>query len=306
MIDLKNLISSGVHFGHITSRLHPRMRPYMWGVKNNVDLIDVSKTAALLEKAAAFLQEVAAQEKQILWIGTKKPAQEIIRAQAEQLNQPFVSHRWIGGTLTNFGQVKKSSAKLGHFEDIIAKSESSPHYTKKELNVYGKIIDRLKKNIGGIKKLTWPVGAIVIVDAKKEISALREAAATGIPVVALVDSNSDPLLVTHVIPGNDDAPKAIKCIVDYLGAAVAQGQKEALENKERDKQAAAAQKSSEAGMGKKTETQERVERTGKKDFARKGPRSDAAPKKVSQPVVVPGEDAPGRPTAGLDIGAEEE
>lgn len=303
MIDLRSLISSGVHFGHVTSRTHPRMKPYTWGVKNNVDLIDVSKTAVLLEKAASFLKDVAAQDKQILWIGTKKAAQDIVRAQAEQLNHPFVSHRWIGGTLSNFGQVKKSVTKLMHYEDIIAKSEGHPHYTKKEINVFGKIVDRLKKNIGGIRKLTWPIGAIVIIDAKKEISALREAAATGIPVVALVDTNSDPILVNHVVPGNDDAPRAIKCVVDYLGAAVQEGQKEAAAHKEK----VAAQKSAEAVNVKKTETQERVEKTAKREFAKKPAAGrGAAPKKATQEAVVPGQDAPVRPTAGLDMGSEEE
>jgi len=229
MIDFKSLVKAGVHFGHQTARWCPKMAPYIWGFKNNVHLIDVSKTAVQLEKASKFLEGVAAEGKQILWVGTKKPAQKIIAEVAQQLNSPYVDQRWVGGTLSNFGQVKKSVTKLLHLEDVIVKSEKNPYYTKKELNTYKKMVDRLKKNIGGIKALNWPIGAIVLIDVRKEQSALKEAAALGIPVVALVDTNGDPSLVDYVIPGNDDVPRAIKIIVDYLGQAVATGLKAGAE-----------------------------------------------------------------------------
>lgn len=224
MIDFKQLVKAGVHFGHRTSVWCPRMEPYIWGHKNNVHLIDVSKTAFQLEKASQFLESVAAEGKTILWIGTKKAAQEAIRSVAEAANSPYVNHRWIGGTLSNFFQVKKSVTKLLHYEDVISKGVESTFYTKKELNRFKKSIDRLKKNVGGILNLRWPLGAVVIVDVNKEASALREAASMRIPVVALVDTNSDPSLVNYVIPGNDDAPRSVKLIVDYLGEAVKRGQ----------------------------------------------------------------------------------
>lgn len=219
---LKILIKSGIYWGHQRSRRNPKMSPYIWGHKNNVNLIDVSKTARQLERAAQFLEQEASQGKVILWVGTKKSAQAAINEAATRINMPWVTHRWIGGTLSNFGQVKKSVTKLLHYEDILAKADRQ-HYTKKELNVLQKTIERLRKNIGGIKNLTWPVGAIVIIDILKENSALKEAAAMGIPVVALVDTNADPSLVDHVIPGNDDAPRAIKLVLDYLADAVARG-----------------------------------------------------------------------------------
>ena len=137
---------------------------------------------------------------------------------------PYVNHRWIGGTLSNFSQVKKSVTKLLHYEDVLTKDANSAFYTKKELNRFRKSIDRMKKNIGGIVNLRWPLGAVVLVDVNKEASALREAAAMRIPVVALVDTNSDPSLVSYVIPGNDDAPRSIKLIVDYLEEATRRGQ----------------------------------------------------------------------------------
>ena len=219
----ESLIKSGIHWGHQKSRRNPKMDPYIWGSKNGVSLIDVSKTAYQLDKAANFLESVAAAGETILWVGTKKPAQDIIYSVATTLNMPYVTHRWIGGTLSNYSQVTKSRTKLLHYEDVLARSEKFPFYTKKELNVIQKAVERLKKNVGGIRSLTWPIGAIVLVDILKERSALKEAARMGVPIVALVDTNADPSLVDYVIPGNDDAPKAIKLVFDYLSQAVAKG-----------------------------------------------------------------------------------
>lgn len=150
---------------------------------------------------------------------------------------PHVTHRWIGGTLSNYSQVTKSRTKLLHYEDVLARADKFPFYTKKELNVIQKSVERLNKNVGGIRSLAWPVGAIVLVDIIKERSALKEAACMGVPVIALVDTNADPSLVDFVIPGNDDAPRAIKLVIDYLGQAVSKGT-EAAEAKQIEKDAA--------------------------------------------------------------------
>lgn len=219
----ESLIKSGIHWGHQKSRRNPKMDPYIWGSKNNVSLIDVSKTAHQLEKAAAFLKSVAAEGKPILWVGTKKPAQAIVQSVAMNLNLPYVTHRWIGGTLSNYSQVTKSRTKLLHYEDVLARSEKFPFYTKKELNVIQKAVERLQKNVGGIRSLVWPVGAIIVVDILKERSAVKEAARMGVPIVALVDTNADPSLIDYVIPGNDDAPRAIKLVIDFLSQAVSEG-----------------------------------------------------------------------------------
>ena len=221
-IALKSLVENGLHFGHQTSRWCPKMKPYIWGQKNGVHLIDVSKTARGLEKSAEFLEQLAREGKSVLWVGTKKPAQEIVKNAAAELGQPFISHRWIGGLLTNYIQVKKSVSKLLHFEDVLSKSEHF-HYTKKELNLFQKIVDRLINNIGGVRRLKWPVGAVVLVDSSKESTALREANECGVPVIALVDTNSDPSGVDFIIPGNDDSPKSIKFVINYLAAAYRKG-----------------------------------------------------------------------------------
>lgn len=232
MIDFKKLVKAGVHFGHRTSVWCPLMEPYIWGHKNNVHLIDVSKTAFELEKASKFIESVAAEGKSILWVGTKKAAQDVVRASAERLNMPYVNHRWIGGTLSNHSQVKKSVTKLLHYEDVLSKGSSNTFYTKKELNRFKKSIDRLKKNIGGIVNLKWPLGAVVLIDVNKETSAIREAVATKVPVVALVDTNSDPSMINYVIPGNDDAPRSIKLVIEYLEEAAQRGQEVAKLKKE--------------------------------------------------------------------------
>jgi small subunit ribosomal protein S2 len=223
MINFRELVKKGVHFGHKTSRWCPKMAPYLWGVKNKTHLIDVSKTAYQAEKAAQFLEQVAARGEIILWVGTKKAAQDTIHAVANELNLPFVTHRWIGGTLSNYAQVKKSVTKLLHYEDVLARADQFSNYTKKELNVIQKMVMRLEKSIGGLRKLVWPVGAVVLVDVQKEQSALLEASQMRIPVVAIVDTNGDPSLVDYVIPGNDDAPQSISYLLDYLKEAVARG-----------------------------------------------------------------------------------
>lgn len=233
---IKKLVEAGVHFGHLVSRWCPKMRPYIWGHRNKVHLIDVSKTAVQLDKAAKFLESVAAEGKQILWVGTKKAAQEPIKLAAEKTGMPFVSHRWIGGTLSNNSQVKKSVTKLQHHEDIVAKAEqvkgeNQSLYTKKEINVYQKIADRLEKNVGGIRTLKWPLGALVVVDVSKEAAAVREALKVGVPVVAIVDTNGDPSQIDFVIPGNDDAPKSILAIFDPLVEAILKGRQVYQENK---------------------------------------------------------------------------
>ncbi len=223
MIDFRLLVKAGVHFGHQSSRWCPRMAPYIWGQKNGVHLIDVSKTANQLEKSAKFLESVAAEGKTILWIGTKKPAQLAIAEAGATSRMPYVTHRWIGGTLTNYLQVKKSVTKLLHLEEVLKKTSENSLYTKKELNSFQKRIDRLRKNVGGISAMRWPVGAIVIVDGRKEMSAIKEAISTGTPVVGLLDTNSNPSGIEYVIPANDDAPRSIKLLIDYLAQAASRG-----------------------------------------------------------------------------------
>ena len=228
-IDLKEMLKAGVHFGHKTSRWSPKMRPYIWGAKNKVHLIDVSKTAFLLERSGTFLKDLASQGKSFLWVGTKRPAQECMQRVANSLGMPYVINRWVGGTLSNFEQVKKAITRLLYLREIVAKP--TLHYKKKEIVMLNKEIERLEKNVGGIIDLSFPPAALIIVDAKKEHSAVKEATQLGIPILALVDTNTDPSGVNFVIPANDDAPKSINFIMDYLASCVKDGRKMYEENK---------------------------------------------------------------------------
>lgn len=294
MIDFKLLVKNGVHFGHQSSRWCPLMNPYIWGKKSGVHLIDISKTASQLEKAAKFLEKAAQEGGTILWVGTKKPAQTAMQEAGTVTTMPSVTHRWIGGTLTNHLQVKKSITKYLHLQDVLKKSAESNYYTKKELNTFQKRVERLEKNIGGIVKMKWPVAALVVVDVRKEASAVKEANVMGIPVVAIVDTNSDPSLVTHVIPANDDAPKSIKVLIDYLAAATAKG-KEAFDKVQKEeaeaarialgekKKEAAAKKAEAKSDDKKSEDKKVVAQPTEKKTAEK--KVEAKAKTEADPVA---------------------
>lgn len=278
MIDFKELVKCGVHFGHQKSRWCPLMAPYIWGHKNRIHLINISKTAQQLEKASRFLKGVAEKGQTILWVGTKKPAQEVIKDTAKRVGMPSVSHRWIGGTLSNHAQVKKSITKLLHYEDVIGRASKADHYTKKELNMFQKLVDRLEKNIGGIRNLSYPIGAVVIVDVRKERSALKEAHRMGIPVVALVDTNSDPSMVDYVIPGNDDAPRAINLIVNYLGDSAEDGVKIAKKKKEEERERRKAEAAAKLAESKRKAV------AAAAAAPKKAEKAPAKPHKVKVPV----------------------
>ncbi|MBI2353357.1 30S ribosomal protein S2 [Candidatus Dependentiae bacterium] len=240
MIDFRQLIDAGLHFGHQKSRWCPKMKPFIWGHRGGIHLIDISKTAFALQKASVFLESIVARGETVLWVGTKKSAKEVIGAVGRELKMPYVDYRWVGGTITNYAQVKKAVTKLLHYEDILARAESDSNmYTKKELGRFQKLADRLRRSVGGLKDLRMPIGAIVLIDVKKEQTALFEASVANIPVVALVDTNGDPSGINFVIPGNDDSTKGIRFVVEYLKDAVKKGlaqkvlvQKQAKQNEE--------------------------------------------------------------------------
>jgi len=245
MIDRKDLIKAGAHWGHLKSRWCPRMAPYIWGLKDRVHLIDVSKTAHQVEVAAEFLRNLTAEGKTILWVGTKASAQEAVKNAAHKLEMPYVSHRWVGGTLSNYPQVKKSVTRLLHFEDILDRAADFPLYTKKDLSIIQKNVNRREKTVGGIRKMTWPIGAVVLVDVNEEGSALKEAQLMGIPIVGIVDTNGDPSRVDFVIPANDDTPSSVNLIVGYLADAALQGKEVAATKKIEKRERSEAERSIE-------------------------------------------------------------
>ncbi len=289
MLDLREMLKAGIHFGHKTARWCPKMRPFIWGAKNKVHLIDVSKTAILLEKAGKYLKEVVANGGVLLWVGTKKPAQAHIQKIATTLQMPFVINRWVGGTLSNYDQVKKAITRLLHLRDVVKKGGS--HYKKKEIVMLNKEIARLEKNVGGILDLEYPPAAVIVVDAKKEHAAVKEASGLGIPVIALVDTNTDPEGVSIIIPANDDSPRSIGFILEHLAIQAQEGKKLYTEKKEQEKQELADAKKSqrtEAKVATKPEAKEAKpqedEVLGQQEAAHKKEAAVKAPKKAEAPI----------------------
>lgn len=221
-VSLEELLEAGCHFGHQGRRWNPKMKPYIYTKKEGVHIFDLAKTAAGLKAAMNFVRDLTSQGKTIIFVGTKRQASEIIAEEAAKAGLPFVNMRWLGGTITNWDEIKK---RLEHMKDLETKKQKGELklYTKKENVLFDREIDKLNRFIGGLRNLNGLPDAIFVVDVKKEIAAVREARTKGIPVVALVDSNADPDLIDYVIPGNDDAVHSIKLIVSKLAQAAQDG-----------------------------------------------------------------------------------
>lgn len=224
-VDIKALLEAGVHFGHKTSRWHPKMAPYIHSKRQDSHIIDLTKTVEGLEKALPFLTKTAASGKQILFVGTKKQAKDAVRVAAEAAGQPFVTERWIGGMLTNVATVTAQIKKLKDLEKRMDNGDLEKRYNKLEVQRFQEEIDVLNLKYGGIKDLNGRPGAIIAIDTLVDVNALREAKHLGVPVVGLVDSNANPDVVDYVIPGNDDAIKGIQLLLDYFVAAINEGKK---------------------------------------------------------------------------------
>jgi len=227
-VELKDLLDAGCHFGHQAQRWNPKMAPFLYGVRDGVHIFDLAKTKEFLEKAAEFAKEIASQNGKIIFVGTKRQAEAIIKEEALGVKMPFISERWLGGLLTNFDNLKKSIDKLKDLKDKKASGELKK-YTKKENILIDREIARLERFFGGLADLKELPAALFVIDVKKEHSALREATKKKIPVIAIVDSNSDPDLVDWVIPANDDAVGSIKLIVSFIAEAVGKGRQLAEE-----------------------------------------------------------------------------
>ncbi len=222
-VDMKALFEAGVHFGHKTSRWHPKMAPYIHSKRQDSHIIDLVKTAEALEKALPELTKIAASGKKVLFVGTKKQAKDVVRQAAESINQPYVVERWIGGMLTNGATIAQQIKKLKNLEKRMASGDLEKRYNKLEVQRFQEEIDNLNFKYGGIKNLMGKPGAVVVVDALTDANAVCEAEALGVPVFAVVDTNVNPTGINYVIPGNDDAIKSIQQLLDYFTAAVAEG-----------------------------------------------------------------------------------
>lgn len=222
VISMKQLLEAGVHFGHQTRRWNPKMAPYIFTERNGIYIIDLQKTVRMIDDAYAYIREVAANGQGVLFIGTKKQAQEAIASEAVRCDMYYVNHRWLGGMLTNFKTIRARVDKMKEIEKMQENGQMDL-LPKKEVIGLMKLHEKLKANLGGVENMTRLPGALFVVDPKKEHIAVQEARILGIPIIGIVDTNCDPDEVDFVIPGNDDAIRAVKLIAGKMADAVLEG-----------------------------------------------------------------------------------
>lgn len=223
VVTMRELLNSGVHFGHQTRRWNPKMKRFILTERNGIYIIDLQQSLSFIDRAYDFVKQTVAHGGSILFVGTKKQAQEAIAEQATRVNQPYVNHRWLGGMLTNFSTVSKRVQRMKELEEINFEDVAGSGHTKKELLLLKRELTKLQNNLGGIRNLNRTPSAIWIVDTKKEHLAIDEAQKLGIPVVAILDTNCDPDEVTYPIPGNDDAIRSVNLLTRVVADAVADG-----------------------------------------------------------------------------------
>ncbi|MBR0479760.1 30S ribosomal protein S2 [Candidatus Saccharibacteria bacterium] len=224
-VDMKALLEAGAHFGHKTSRWHPKMAPYIHSKRQETHIINLEKTVEGLETALPKLTEIAKSGKKVLFVGTKKQMKDAVREAAEAVEMPYVTVRWVGGTLTNVETVNRQIKKLKDLERRMASGELENRYSKLEVQRFQEEIDLLNERYGGIKEMAEQPAAIIVTDALEDKNAIKEARGLNIPVFAITDTNVDPTLIDYVIPANDDSIKAVKLILSYVVEAIKEGKK---------------------------------------------------------------------------------
>ena len=254
-ISMKQLLEAGVHFGHQTSRWNPKMKPYIFGARNGIHIIDLQQTVTMFKDLEAVVRDLAASGGHILFVGTKKQAQDSIREEATRCGMFHVHNRWLGGTLTNFTTIRQSIDRLRKIEEMENDHKIVAALTKKEMLGLTREKDKLELSLGGIKAMKKLPDAIFVIDPKQEEIAIKEARKLGIPVIAVIDTNCDPDMVDYKVPGNDDAIRAIRLFCSSIAEAVNEGkmlyQQSLVKEKEDDKSAtvAAAEAADVAGAG---------------------------------------------------------
>ena len=223
-IVVKDILEAGVHFGHKASRWNPKMRPYIYGRRNKIHIIDLKETVRGLVRAQKYLQKVAAQGSLVLFVGTKRQAQEAVAEAATACGMPYCTERWLGGMLTNWNTIGGRIKELKSLETRMETGELAHKYSKLEVQRYQEQIDQMNTLYGGIKNMPPRPGAVFVFDITHDHNAVKEARKLGLPIIALVDTNADPTPIDHIIPCNDDAIKTIELIMDYAKQAVAAGQ----------------------------------------------------------------------------------
>ncbi|WKN29632.1 30S ribosomal protein S2 [Porifericola rhodea] len=230
----KDLLDAGVHFGHLTRKWNPKIAPYVFMERNGIHIIDLNKTLVCLEDAANAMKQIVKSGRKVMFVATKKQAQEVVSEEAKRLRMPYVTDRWLGGMMTNFATIRKSLRKMSSIDKLM-KEEAYKNLAKRERLMMSREREKLEKVLGGISDLTRLPAALFVVDIKREHIAIKEAQKLNIPVIGIVDTNSDPNEVQYPIPANDDAYKSISLIVKYMGKAVEEGLIERKQQKEEAK-----------------------------------------------------------------------
>jgi small subunit ribosomal protein S2 len=250
-LEYKDLLDAGVHFGHLTRKWDPRMAPYIFMEKNGIHIIDLNKTLVCLEEASNAIKQIVRSGKKVLFVATKKQAKDLVAQEAKRLNMPFVTERWLGGMLTNFATIRKSLKKMSSIDKLV-KEDAYKNLAKKERLMISRQREKLENVLGGIADLTRLPAALFVVDIKREHIAISEAQKLGIPVFALVDTNSNPNEVDFPIPANDDAYKSISLLINAFGTAIEEG----LSERKKDKEDAKLSEEEEAKRAADADTQE--------------------------------------------------
>lgn len=245
-VDIKQLLEAGAHFGHKTSRWHPKMAPYIHSKRDGSHIIDLTKTVEALDAALDFLRTAAGSGKQVLLVSTKRQAKDKVREVAEVTGMPFVTERWLGGMLTNQSTIGSRIRRLKELESRMISGELEARYSKLEVQRMQEEIDEMNRFYGGIKDMAAKPGAVFVVDVLNDINAVREAKKLNIPVVAMVDTNADPGLVQYPIPCNDDATKTINLVLDYVQQALNEGKAKQKKPADKTEVAPKADKKEEA------------------------------------------------------------
>ena len=248
----KDLLDAGAHFGHLTRKWDPKMAPYIFMEKNGIHIIDLNKTLVSLDYAATAIRNIAKSGRKVMFVATKKQAQEIVTTEAERLKMPFVTDRWLGGMLTNFATVRKSLKKMSTIDKMVKENTAYAALAKREKLMMSRERAKLDRVLGGIADLGRLPAALFVVDVKREHIAVKEAHKLGIPVFAICDTNSNPELVQFPIPANDDASKSIQLIVGVIGKAIEEG----LSERKVDKEDADRKEADEAAIAEKTAADE--------------------------------------------------
>ncbi|MBA9079701.1 MULTISPECIES: 30S ribosomal protein S2 [Rufibacter] len=247
----KDLLDAGVHFGHLTRKWDPKMAPYIFMEKNGIHIIDLNKTLVSLDEATAAIKQIAKSGRKIMFVATKKQAQDIVAEEAKRLKMPYVTDRWLGGMLTNFQTVRKSLKKMSTIDKMVKENTAYAAMAKRERLMLSREREKLERVLGGIADLSRLPAALFVVDVKRESIAIKEAHKLNLPVFAIVDTNSNPELVDFPIPANDDASKSIALITSLIGKAIEEG----LSERKVDKEDSDRKRAEEEGIAEKVEAE---------------------------------------------------